>query len=463
MAKKIIFILSFFFIFWPGTIFAAENKVGIHILEPADLNKAAELVNSSGGDWGYVTIVIRDDDFNFEKWQNFMNDCRERHLIPLVRIATHLEGSNWAKPKKEDAEKWANFLNQLNWPISDRFVIVFNEPNHAKEWGGEINPKEYAQIFSFFKEKLKAKNEKFKVLNAGLDLAAGNTKSTMESFKFMQEMNWEIPGIFDSLDAWVSHSYPNRGYLGKPWESGKTSVRGYQWELSVLKNNFNLKKELAVYITETGWPSDSSKPKAKSAKSKYYNRNIVANYLKQAFETVWLKDSRVKAVTPFLLNYPEPLFADFSWLDQKGEPYPQFETLKSLPKNSWWPEQEEKFTLGKIFLPPFLLTESVFKGEVSLTNEGQSILGEKSSLVFKKRQSDPGIYVSDLTLTDNQKVKPSEKATLSFEIKTGTASGEFKFSWESLSEQKITVLKPTFINKAGLTIWEKIISRLKFW
>jgi len=254
MIKKIILILSFFFLFWPRTIFAAENKVGIHILEPIDLNKAAELVNSSGGDWGYVTIVIRDDDLNFEKWQNFMNDCREKHLIPLVRIATHLEGSNWAKPKKEDAEKWANFLNQLNWPVSERFVIVFNEPNHAKEWGGEINPKEYAQIFSFFKEKLKMKNEKFKVLNAGLDLAAGNTKTTMEAYKFMQEMNWEIPGIFDSLDAWVSHSYPNHGYLGKPWESGKTSVRGYQWELSVLKNNFNLKKKLPVILPKPVGP-----------------------------------------------------------------------------------------------------------------------------------------------------------------------------------------------------------------
>jgi len=230
------------------------NKFGIHILEPSDLAKAQELVNSKGGDWGWVTVVIRDDNLDHDKWQDFMNQCREKHLIPLVRIATHLEGESWIKPKPEDTEKWANFLNNLNWPVSDQYVVIFNEPNHAKEWGGEINPREYSRILSDFSLKFKMKSAKFKILNAGLDLAAPNSKTTMETSRFMSEMNFEIPGIFEKLDGWVSHSYPNHGFLGKPWEAGKTSVKGYEWELSVLKNNFKVKKELPVFITETGWP-----------------------------------------------------------------------------------------------------------------------------------------------------------------------------------------------------------------
>ena len=62
--KRILFvfvsILSLIFLAAPA--WAQEtNKFGIHILDPSELQQAAELVNSSGGDWGFVTIVIRDD------------------------------------------------------------------------------------------------------------------------------------------------------------------------------------------------------------------------------------------------------------------------------------------------------------------------------------------------------------------------------------------------------------------
>ena len=160
MKKFVLLILSLLFFFSPGIIYGAENKFGIHILEPSELEKAAELVNSTGGDWGYVTIVIRDDDLNPDKWQNFMDQCREIHLVPIIRIATHLEGENWAKPTSGDAQKWAEFLNSLNWPTEKQHVIIFNEPNQSKEWGGEVNPREYSHILSGFNEKLKMKNEK---------------------------------------------------------------------------------------------------------------------------------------------------------------------------------------------------------------------------------------------------------------------------------------------------------------
>ena len=123
-----------------------NNKVGIHILETVEVEKASELVNSSGGDWGYVTIVLRDDDFDKKKWQKFMDNCRKLHLIPIVRIATHMENSFWAKPIENDLNKWSAFLDSLNWPVKKQIVILFNEPNHSKEWGGEIDPSEYGKM-----------------------------------------------------------------------------------------------------------------------------------------------------------------------------------------------------------------------------------------------------------------------------------------------------------------------------
>ena len=151
--KRILFvfvsILSLIFLVAPA--WAQEtNKFGIHILDPSELQQAAELVNSSGGDWGFITIVIRDDDRDFKKWQNFFDQCRQLHLIPLVRLATHNENETWVAPKKEEISSWVNFLVNLNWPTKNRHIVVFNEPNHTKEWGGKIDPPHYAQILDEF-------------------------------------------------------------------------------------------------------------------------------------------------------------------------------------------------------------------------------------------------------------------------------------------------------------------------
>lgn len=428
------------------------NKFGIHILQPADLERASELVNSSGGDWGWVTVVIRDDERNPEKWQNFMDEARQSHLIPLVRLATHLEKDIWVKPQKEDAPKWANFLANLNWPVEDRYVIIFNEPNQAKEWGGEVNPGEYAQILEEFARALKAKNEKFKILPAGLDLAAPNSGETMDAYNFLQGMNLAVPGFFENLDGWVSHSYPNHGFRGKPWEWGKTSVRGYEWELAQLKNNFKLKKDLPVFITETGWPADDGILK------RFYDRKLGSEYLKLAFDNVWLKDDRVLAITPFVLN-DTGIFAQFSFLDLEGQPHLQFETIKNLPKTSWWPKQETKYTLESISLPPFLPTEGYFQGSLVLKNIGQSIWGEKGT--FKIAAKPTEIAVSDLVLPPGVTVKPNETAMVNFSLTTSTISGEFEFSWEGLPNYKLKVFPPSIFTEVKYNFWERLILKVK--
>lgn len=447
-------IFFFFLLFFSSPLKAQEiNKFGIHILEPADIPRAAALVNSSGGDWGWVTVVIREDDLNLQKWQDFMDQCREKHLVPLIRIATHQEGDFWTTPKPEDGEKWADFLNQLNWPVKNQYVIIFNEPNQAKEWGGKINPEEYAQVLSQFREKIKNKNENFQILNAGFDLAAPNSQTTMEVFKFWKKMTKAIPEIFNQLDGWASHSYPNHGFVGKPTASGKTSIRGYQWEIGTLKKYFGLKKDLPVFITETGWPKDNLK------KSPFVDPQTAANYFQFAFENVWLKEKTLMAVTPFVLNYPQPPFAEFSWFDAQGNPFPQYEVIKNLPKQSWWPPQEEKHLFGEVIIPPFMLTESSFKGKIPLKNLGQSILGEKEKFFLPALGNSQEIFVSPAELSTP--LKPNQEGFLDFQIKTTTVSGEFNIGWEKLGNYQVRVFAPSFIRKVELSFWEKILLRLR--
>ena len=443
-------ILSLIFLALPKPALAQEtNQFGIHILEPNEINQATELINSNGGDWGFVTIVIRDNDRSPDKWQKFFDDCRRLHLVPIIRLATHIENNNWIKPKIEEIDQWANFLNNLNWPVKKRYITIFNEPNHTKEWGGGINPPEYAQILAQFIKKLKQKNENFQILPAGFDLAAPNSKNTMDAYYFWQEMNQQIPGIFNQLDGWASHSYPNHGFTGKPTDTGRTSIRGYQWELSVLKNQLGLKKDLPVFITETGWPHNNSKSKVKS--SKFYDPEITAQYIEAAYKDVWLKDKRIIAVTPFTLNYhAEPLDV-FSWLDNDGRPYPQYERIKNLPKKSWWPEQEEKWEILNIKYPQFMPVNSKYQGEIILKNTGQSIWGEKK-------------FSADLKLPKDKKIKPGEIYHFEFIIKSPSTPKEIHLSWQNIDQNiNIVCFNPANISSYKTNFFQKIIAILKVW
>ena len=100
-----------------------NNHFGIHVIDINDFKQASELVNSNSGEWGYITFVIREDDRNFDKWQQAFDQLRELKLIPLVRLATKSQGDTWDAPRSDDISPWVNFLNSLNWVTKNRYII----------------------------------------------------------------------------------------------------------------------------------------------------------------------------------------------------------------------------------------------------------------------------------------------------------------------------------------------------
>lgn len=457
----IVFIISLLTpLFFSQQILAwqTNNKFGIHILEPTDLPKAAELVNSSGGDWGYVTTVLREKDMDQGKWQGFFDDCRKQHLIPLVRLATEsLPEGYWSKPTLPDLEKWPEFLGKLNWPVKQQIVIVFNEPNHTHEWGGQIDPQDYTLILARIIKLFKEKNENFFILNAGLDQAAGNTAKTRDELVFLQAMAQTVPGIFNQLDGWSSHSYPNYGFVGKPSDQGRATIRGYQWELAVLKN-LGLEKELPVYITETGWPHREGVEEAES----FFAEHEVASFFQEAF-ALWQKDAAVKAVTPFVLNYPLPPFAHFSWLKEGGAPYTQFNQVLGISKERALPEQIQNYEITKVRIPDILPTDYLYShGQIAIKNTGQWIMAEREEFRLKTEQSEPEIQISEIKLTAGELLLPGKEKTLSFSLKTGLQPAEHQLR---LGEQnfKILVFKPGDFQDGQVSLWQQTITLLKLW
>lgn len=298
-----------------------NNKFGIHILFPEELNDAANLVNSSGGDWGYITIPIRESERNIDKWQKFMDECAKYHLIPIIRIATegdYFEKGSWEIPSNYYIIDFANFLNSLTWPTKNRYVVIFNEPNRGDEWGGAPDASSYAKILSYAVDIFKQKNDKFFIISAGLDNAAPDVFGKYVShLNFMQQMNDAVPGIFGKIDGIAQHSYPNPGFASPPSYLGVNSINSFNYENDLINNLTG--RKLPVFITETGWSSDT------------VSESKQALYYKEAFSTVW-NDKNIVAITPFLLHGEGSNFKQFSFIvnNQKTDIYNDYKNMQKI-------------------------------------------------------------------------------------------------------------------------------------
>lgn len=292
-----------------------NNKFGVHILFTSELEDAAKLINSNGGDWGYVTIPIQSGDKDLVKWQEFMDSAKQKHVIPIIRLSTEGDYFNngiWRKPDFADVLDFANFLNSLEWPTLNRYIVVFNETNRDDEWGGKADASEYAQILSYAAEAFKTKNSNFFIISAGLDNASENNQYT-----FMQEMHNAIPNVFSQIDGLGSHSYPNPGFEQPPWILSRKSISSFTYEKRLA--DFLAGKELPVFITETGWSSNSiTKP-------------LIGHYFVEAFASVW-SDKNIVAVTPFLLNAGAGPFVQFSLTNKDGNKSEIYTAINDIPK-----------------------------------------------------------------------------------------------------------------------------------
>jgi len=414
MKRQIIVLLMSFFLAAGSVsaVFSPNNKVGIHLAVPSDedVQKASDLVNSTGGKWGYVTLVIQENDRNHDKWQGVFDKLRKKRLIPIIRIGTEPQGAMWKKPSEADAKGWAEFLSGLNWVTKDRYIILFNEPNHGQEWGGSVNPEDYASVSLAFAKELKHKSSDFFIMLAGLDAAAPSQVPAYEDEAvFLSKIIASKKEIFDQIDGWSSHSYPNPGFAGSPYDRGRNSIANYQWELSLL-NSLGIEKELPVFITETGWPHSNFSPET------------VGQYLNAAYERVWNPDGRVRAVTPFVLNYQGEPFLQFSWQKKEStEMYDHYFLMQGMAKIEGSPEQIEK---GKITLdlPKELLVDSTYTLPIRLENKGQALWDKDEGYQLKLEEGS----IVDSFFSDIKEVAPFEDDEVYLYIKTGSKKAKNK-------------------------------------
>jgi hypothetical protein len=458
--KKLLFLsllIGCFFLFSDKDI-VANNISGLHLTQPQDIYKAKDIINSSNGDWGWATIVVRTNQLNRQMWQDFFDNCRKFHIIPIIRIATIPEDDHWKRPSESNIDSLANFLNSLNWPTEQQHVILFNEVNHASEWGGEMDVKSFVDISIYAYQKFKSINQNFIILSSAFDLAAPEKlPETKSASDFYREIFAYRPEYFDNIDALSSHSYPNHGFIGTPKDTGQHSILGYKWELDFIKN-LGVNKTFPVFITETGWPHREGENK----KNNFYTVQTSADFLKIALD-MWGSDPNIQAVTPFIYNFPNAPFDHFSWVNKSENLYPEYQEIIDIPKNKNIPTQITKYEVTDFNIPFLIFANTDYSGQITLKNTGQSIWGENETNFCLKPDNSQNI-ISDSICTVQQKIYPNQTETFTFKFKINSIKKVFEnnfLSWENLPKFQIEpLISNTSIYRPKTGLKEKILNYL---
>lgn len=315
------------------------NKFGVHgFATTEDFDLASQLVNSNGGEWGWYLMTYDIHDRNVEAWSERFDYMKSKHLIPILQLS-----NNGNIPTDEEIESTTQFLNALRWPVKLRFITAFNEVNASEYWGWKIDPEGYAQVLDKFITAFKGKSGDFFVMNGAFNASArsghvftdlGVETDYLSEPDFLRRMNEAVPGIFGRLDGWASHCYPHPGYRGHPletrvtgeadWEAGRNTMSSYKWELGILNSTYGVNPP--VFITETGWPHREGA----AIHDEWHPASLVAEYYRIAFRDLWGPDSRVAAITPFILRFGN--YDNFAFVGADGSKYPQWDAIVSLPK-----------------------------------------------------------------------------------------------------------------------------------
>jgi hypothetical protein len=314
-----------------------NNIVGLNVSrlhQPLYIWAASDLVNANGGDWGYITVVWTMEDRDGRNaelnLQLFLDRCFEFHVQPIVRVATKFEAlkdptrqtaaaqrpgaqgaeGSWIRPDWDEPAKWRDFFERGNWPARHVWIVVGNEPNLGREWGGAVDAASYARYLGHFVDVFKGA-PRFDVVGGALDISNTTALPVMQdALEFLDAMQAAVPDIFERLPAWASNPYRvlSRG------PGVRFTHLAYEAELD------RIGREMPVLITECGHLDTGDELE-------------IARFYEEAF-LAWMADPKVVAATPLFWHPDRNDFWMFE-LDKKGafiHRSPTYELMRRLPR-----------------------------------------------------------------------------------------------------------------------------------
>lgn len=318
------------------------NRFGLGLVSSGDASMNAYVSNLAGkGGWILLVFpgVTNTTQGPPADWVAGVSAAYAAGLNPVVRIGPPW-GDTFYRDMADDAGNGTHLVyttlasafkaavSGLPRPVGTRlWVQIDNEVDLCYEWACGTNEggsrpfsetaTEYAHMLSDTIAALRTLGDDGLLIGAapmspGGNVACGCCGSEncpgdapgITGLQFQAAMAAAVPSLWSSVDFLASHAYPASGIgygFNAPMPEALPGLLYYRMELA------QINRSVQVLLTETGWATKAPGLPPCSEQDK-------ADWTIAAYETVWLNDTAVAGVMPFMLMDP-------TWGDQDGWEY----------------------------------------------------------------------------------------------------------------------------------------------
>ncbi len=253
----------------PRAVQTINPKIGVHTrltdeVEAWKIKRTFEMVREMGAPWAveYFPWAYVEDQRGRYEWTHtdMVIDHAERQGIELIARVGFVPG--WARPPETtplylDEEHFADFghyaaLFAERYAGRINYMIIWNEPNLALEWGYEpVDPAKYVAMLQVVYPMIKEANPQMQVLAGALapTLAPPGSPDGMNDLAYLQAM-YDL-GAADYFDILAIHAY---GWYSDPDEPADPAVVNWR-RVELLREIMvaNGDEHKTAMITEGGW------------------------------------------------------------------------------------------------------------------------------------------------------------------------------------------------------------------
>ena len=324
------------------TVATTNPKAGVHTrldneVEAWKIKKTLEMVREMGTPWiveyfPWAYSEPRPGKYNFEHADLVVDHANRQGLTVIARLGMV---PDWARPKdtipnylpedsyQDFADYAAEFVRHFAGRV--RYVIIWNEPNLALEWGyRRPDPAAYTELLRVVSPAIRAANPDVVILAGALAPTLGDPSGEfgMNDLQYLQAMY--DAGAAPYFDALAVHAYGLTFPPDDPPDPEVINFRRVELLRQVMIANGDGDKP--IHITEAGW---NDHPRWKRAVRPAQRIRYTIRAYEMALDWDWLQ-----SLSMWVFRYPVPekgFRKYFSFVTTDFQPKPiYYEVQKAL-------------------------------------------------------------------------------------------------------------------------------------
>jgi polysaccharide biosynthesis protein PslG len=249
------------------------NPIGVNTflareVEPWKREQTLDMASAAGVGWIKEHFAWRaietapdsywDSVFQQDAWAKYdaIVDSADRHNL---RVVARIDlAPQWARPigsehtaPPTNYSDFADFIAEFVRHYDGRvqFIQIWNEPNLAAEWGGQIDPEGYAHLLQVAASAARAVDPNIVILSAPLAMTTENSDRAMDDLSYWQALyDAGAAGYFDIMSA-------NAYGLDQPFDAAPDpntlNIRRIELLREIAVRNGDGGK--AIWLNEFGW------------------------------------------------------------------------------------------------------------------------------------------------------------------------------------------------------------------